>query len=51
MIKMIDPTKLQPRFHGSYIISRVYANGMVSVRRGPHVSERINIRKIIPFQR
>eukprot|EP00957_Ditylum_brightwellii_P031742 2407121-Ditylum_brightwellii.AAC.1 len=36
LIKMIDPTKLQPRFHGPYIISRGYANGTVSVRRGPH---------------
>eukprot|EP00957_Ditylum_brightwellii_P164836 12549477-Ditylum_brightwellii.AAC.1 len=37
---MIEPTKLQPRLHGPYIILRVYANGRVSVRRGPHMSKK-----------
>eukprot|EP00957_Ditylum_brightwellii_P078601 5975973-Ditylum_brightwellii.AAC.1 len=51
LMKVIEPTKLQPRYHGPYIINRVYANGTVSVRRGPLVDERINICRIVPFRR
>ena len=49
LIKSVDPTKLEPRAHGPYTIVQVYTNGTVDVRRNPHIVERLNIRRIIPF--
>ena len=51
LIKSVDPTKLEPRAHGPYTIVQVYTNGTVDVRRNPHIVERLNIRRIIPFRR
>ena len=49
LIKAVDPTKLEPRAHGPYTIVQVYTNGTVDVRRNPHIVERLNNRRIIPF--
>jgi hypothetical protein len=36
-------------FEGPYTIQKVYDNGTVVISKGP-VSERVNIRKIKPYQ-
>jgi len=46
-----DPSKLDPRAEGPYRILRVHANGTVTVALTPHVTERINIRRIKPCRR
>ena len=51
LIKSVDPKKLEPRAHGPYTITQAFANGAVNVRRGPHVIERMNIRRLVPFRR
>jgi transposase InsO family protein len=50
LVKSIAPNKLQPRAIGPFAIQQVHANGTVTILRAPHVSERINIRRIIPFK-
>lgn len=50
LIKARTPNKLQPRAHGPYPIVEVFTNGTVEVARNPHVRERLNIRRLIPFK-
>ena len=50
LIKTVDPNKLQPRAHGPYPIVQTYTNGTIDIARAPHVTERINIRRVIPFR-
>ena len=50
LIKAIDPNKLHPRAHGPYRITQVFTNGTIKVQRAPHVTERINIRRVLPFR-
>ena len=40
--------KLQPLFTGPHEITRVHANGTVTLRRSPNLMERVNIRRIKP---
>ena len=51
LIKTVKPTKMQPRAHGPYTITRVYTNGTLDVRRNQQVVERLNIRRLVPFRR
>ena len=51
LLKSVDPRKMDPKAHGPYTIQQVYPNGTIDVARNPHVSERINIRRVIPFRR
>lgn len=51
LLKAVNPSKLEPRAHGPYQIVQVYTNGTIDIRRQPHVIERINIRRVIPFRR
>ena len=44
-----DPTKLQTRFQGPFTITRVHVNGNVTLQINPHVTERINIRQVKPY--
>lgn len=50
LIKSVDPRKLDPRAHGPYSISQVFTNGTINVQIAPHVVERINIRRVIPYR-
>ena len=50
LVKSIDPTKLEPRAMGPFTITRVHTNGTVEIQRSPHTTERINIRRIVPFK-
>ena len=51
LIKSDNPNKLEPRAHGPYLITGVHTNGTVDVRRNPLVTERLNIRRLIPYRR
>jgi hypothetical protein len=51
LIKSVDPTKMEPKAHGPYVIQQVYTNGTMDVARNANVVERLNIRKLIPFLR
>ena len=50
LIKSINPKKLQAQAHGPYPIIQVHTNGTVDVARNNHVTERINIRCLIPYR-
>ena len=41
--------KLDEKYQGPYTITEVYVNGTVRIQRSPHVTERVNIRRITPF--
>mmetsp|Transcript_27581 Transcript_27581/g.40549 ORF Transcript_27581/g.40549 Transcript_27581/m.40549 type:complete len:847 (+) Transcript_27581:174-2714(+) len=51
LIKTVNPSKLEPRAHGPYVITRVFVNGTVEVNRNAAVVERMNIRRLIPYRR
>ena len=42
--------KLEPWATGPFTIERVHTNGTVTIRRGPYVTECINIRRIRPYR-
>ena len=44
------PNKLEPRATGPYPITRVHANGTVTIQLDGFVQERINIRRIKPYR-
>ena len=44
------PNKLAPRAEGPYQIVQVHTNGTVTIQLRPHVTERINIRRIRPYR-
>ena len=51
MMVEYDPTKLDAKTHGPYLITRVFTNhGTVRIQRKPHVQETVNIRKIYPYK-
>ena len=49
LIKVFDPSKLEQRAIGPFTIEQVHTNGTVTIKRGPNIFERINIRRIRPF--
>ena len=50
LVLKYNPDKLEPCALGPFRIERVHANGTVTIRRTPHVIERINIRRLRPYQ-
>ena len=48
--KVHDPTKLGVRTAGPYTIERVHVNGTVTIELRQGVTERINIRRLIPYR-
>ena len=46
-----DPTKLGIRTTGPYRIEQVHTNGTLTIRRGPGLTDRINIRRLRPYFR
>ena len=48
--KVHNPTKLGVRTSGPYTIERVHVNGTLSIELRPGVTERINIRRVIPYR-
>ena len=51
LIKVPNPRKLDDKAEGPYLITQVHANGTLTIRRTEHVTERINIRRVIPYRR
>ena len=47
--KVHDPTKLGTRTQGPYKIEQVHTNGTLTIQFRPGITERINIRRVIPF--
>ena len=50
LIKLHAPTKMGERTVGPFNITQVHTNGTITVERRPGVTERINIRRVIPFR-
>ena len=48
--KVHDPTKLGVRTSGPHRVRRVHANGTLTIDLCPGVTERINIRRLIPYK-
>ena len=48
--KKHKPDKLGELTEGPYQITRVHTNGTVSIELRPNVTERINIRRVIPYR-
>ena len=51
LVKVPNPRKLDAKAEGPYVITCVHVNGTVTIRRTAHVTERINIRRVIPYRR
>ena len=51
LILLDNPTTLDDRGRGPYSNIQVYANGIVTFQPTMHITERINIHCIKPFQR
>ena len=50
LIKVDDPTKMEERNIGPFPITQIHINGTVTIRRRPHVLQRINVRRIKPYR-
>ncbi len=48
--KVFEPTKIGPQTTGPYVIPCVHVNGNVTVQLQPEVTERLNIRRAIPYR-
>ena len=48
--KVHDPTKLGVRTDGPYVVRRVHVNGNLTIELRPGVTERISIRRIVPYR-
>ena len=48
--KVHDPTKLGVRTEGPYTIERVHINGNITIVLREGVTERINIRRVLPYR-
>ena len=51
MIVNKDPKKMEQRLEGPYLIHQVHTNGTVTLVHGPHLLERINIKRLRPYAR
>ena len=50
LLRQGDTNKLGKRTVGPFPITDVHTNGNITIRRSPHVTERINIRRVLPFK-
>jgi hypothetical protein len=48
--KVHDPTKLGVRTTGPYNIAQTHVNGTLTIELRPGITERINIRNVIPYR-
>ena len=48
--KVHDPTNLGLRTSGPHNVEKVHVNGTVTIKLRPGVTERINIRRVIPYK-
>ena len=47
--KLHKVTKMGEKYSGPYDIVKVHVNGTLTIQLGPNVTERINIRRVIPY--
>jgi hypothetical protein len=47
--KVHDPTKLGVKTEGPYTIERVHVNGNLTILLREGITERINIRRVLPY--
>ena len=50
LMKHNDTNKLGRRTIGPFPIIAIHTNGNVTIRRSPHVTERVNIRRVLPYR-
>lgn len=50
LVKQYNPSKLEQKYIGPYPITTIHTNGTVTIRRSPHVLERMNIRRLRPYR-
>ena len=50
MIKQDKFSKMDERVKGPFRIVRVHVNGNVTIQRTQHITERLNIRRIVPYR-
>ena len=50
MVVTEDPTKLQQRTHGPYLINQVFTNGTVELQLNATNATIVNIRKLVPMR-
>ena len=48
--KVHNPTKLGVRTSGPYTVERVHVNGTLTIQLREGISERINIRRLLPYR-
>ena len=48
--KVHDPTKLGIRTYGPFKVKKVHVNGTLTMQLRAGVTERINIRRVIPYR-
>ena len=48
--KVHNPTKLGVRTSGPYTVERVHVNGTLTIQLSERISERINIRRLLPYR-
>lgn len=51
LVRADDPHKLDPQTKVPFTITATHTNGTVSLTTAPHITQTINIRRIIPFQK
>jgi hypothetical protein len=51
LLKVPQPRKLDDKAIGPFLITRVHVNGTVTIRQTAHVTERVNIRRVLPYRR
>jgi hypothetical protein len=51
LLKVPSPRRLDDLNEGPYRISQVHVNGTITIQRTAHVTERINIRRVVPYRR
>ena len=50
VLKLVHkPTKLGRRMFGPFTIQRIHVNGNITMQLRPGLSERINVRRVIPY--
>jgi hypothetical protein len=49
MVKEVDPNKMDEKAIGPFPIVKVHANGNLTIQPQPHVTERPNIRHVVPY--
>ena len=50
LLRAIGDSKLDPKTTGPYTITAIHTNGNVTIRKRPHVTERVNIRRVVPYK-